>query len=192
MKEHCSIDELSAYVDGESELPGRVAEHLTHCSECTSRRLELAALSARLKALPGPDVNPAFVTRVLARAAETSQEPKVRWLWTWPRMAMAAGMAAVVVVAGVFAIQSGRGASRDVYWGAHLASEDSEGALVSGDDVSADELIAGLSDAEWFATLASVWEDDDELDTVIQSLNPDETLEFEKLLHAYAEENRTI
>jgi anti-sigma factor RsiW len=192
MKGHCSIEELSAYVDGESKQPGRVAEHLARCPECTQRRRELVALSTRLRSLPEPDVNPAFVTRVLARASETSQEPKVRWLWTWPRIALAGGMAAIVAFGAFFAVQSGRGASSDAYLGARLASDSSESAAPSGDEVSADDLIAGLSDTEWFVTLASAWEDDDELDAVIQSLNADETVVFERLLHEYAEESRTI
>ena len=193
MKDHCSIEELSAYIDGTSSKPGRVADHLTHCPECTRRCREFSALSARLHALPEPELHPAFVTRVMAHASETHPEPKARWAWAWPRTLLAGGLATVLTL-GIFLAVSGREGRPDTAM--RVAETEPyyapEGTGTFGDEVSTEDLVAGLADTEWFVTLAAAWEDDDDLDAVIQSLNSDETVTFEKLLREYAEENPTI
>lgn len=90
------VDELSAYLDGESREPERIARHLQSCPECARRHLQLLKLSGHLQALRGPEVHPAFVTRVMAHAAETptsrSWFPRLS-----PRLATALCIAGLVV-----------------------------------------------------------------------------------------------
>ena len=88
------LHELSEYLDGESRDPERIARHLQSCPECARRQVELLKLSGHLKALRGPEVHPAFVTRVMAHTAET---PRTR-AW-FPRMTPR--IAAVLCIAGL-------------------------------------------------------------------------------------------
>lgn len=76
------IEELSAYIDGESRDADSIARHLQSCPDCARHHVQLLKLSGHLKALAGPDVHPAFVTRVVARTREV---PRSR-LW-FPRLA---------------------------------------------------------------------------------------------------------
>jgi hypothetical protein len=64
------VEELSAYLDGESRDPEYIARHLQSCPECARHHVQLLKLSGHLQALRGPDVHPAFVTRVVAHTAE--------------------------------------------------------------------------------------------------------------------------
>lgn len=89
------LDELSDYIDGESRDPDRIARHLQFCPECARRHLELRKLSAHLRALPGPEVHPAFATRVLATLAE-SPAPAPWFPLAFPRFAAAAIMTLLV------------------------------------------------------------------------------------------------
>jgi hypothetical protein len=58
------------------------------------------------------------------------------------------------------------------------------------DGASTDEMIAGLSETEWFGTLAADWEAEDDLDAVLNSMGEDEEADFRDLLREYAEEGR--
>ncbi len=69
------------------------------------------------------------------------------------------------------------------------ASEDT-GGQGSFDDASVDEMIAGLSETEWFGTLAADWEAEDDLDAMLSSMGEDEEADFRDLLREYAEEGR--
>ena len=94
-------DELSAFLDGEAEDPEAIAAHLRRCAACQSRYLELRAASLTLRHLEGPDVAPAFTTRVMAQVRE--QGPPRRWrapaaAWT----VVSAAAAVLVVVSGYF------------------------------------------------------------------------------------------
>ncbi len=64
------VDELSAYIDGESRNPEFIARHLQSCPDCARRHVELLKLSGHLKALSAPEVHPAFVTRVVAHTVD--------------------------------------------------------------------------------------------------------------------------
>lgn len=64
------VEELSAYMDGESRDPEYIARHLQSCPECARHHVQLLKLSGHLQALRGPDVHPAFVTRVVAHTAD--------------------------------------------------------------------------------------------------------------------------
>lgn len=64
------VDELSAYIDGESRDPEFIARHLQSCPDCARRHVEFLKLSGHLKALSAPEVHPAFVNRVMAHTAD--------------------------------------------------------------------------------------------------------------------------
>lgn len=93
------LQELSAYLDGESREPERIARHLQSCPACARRHMELLKISARLQAMKAPEVHPAFLTRVMARTVEAP--PARSWIASLaPRFAAAAcviglGLAAV-------------------------------------------------------------------------------------------------
>jgi hypothetical protein len=79
MNEKRLNEELSAYLDDESSDAKRISRMLQSDERAAKRYSELTKLSACVKALPAPEVHPAFATRVLAQARETRQ---VR---AWPR-----------------------------------------------------------------------------------------------------------
>lgn len=97
---HHVLDELSSYIDGESRDPERIARHLQSCPDCARRLVELRKLSAHLRALPEPEVHPAFATRVMASLAE-SPAPSPWFHLDFPRFA-AAAMATLVFGAGLW------------------------------------------------------------------------------------------
>jgi len=90
------LHELSEYLDGECRDPERIARHLQSCPDCARRHVELLKLSGHVRMLRGPEVHPAFVTRVMAHALETT--PARAWL---PRLATR--LAAVLCIAGLVA-----------------------------------------------------------------------------------------
>lgn len=92
-------EELSAYLDGESRDVDSIARLLKSDPEVARRHQEYAILSSALKALPPPEVHPAFATRVLAQARETRRAPG--WLRP-PRLAAGIGLTALVVGAGIW------------------------------------------------------------------------------------------
>jgi len=91
------VDELSAYLDGESRDPERIARHLQSCPECARYHAQLVRLSGHLQTLRGPEVHPAFATRVMAHAAE-APAPRF-WIPRFsPRLVTALCIAGLVVV----------------------------------------------------------------------------------------------
>ena len=76
-------EELSAYLDGEAEDAEKMARLLHEDSSAARQFLEMAKLSAHLKALPGPDIHPAFATRVLARVREEAPASRRSFRWAW-------------------------------------------------------------------------------------------------------------
>jgi len=210
MNEHCSTEELSAYIDGESRDPERTADHLRLCADCARRHRELLSLSTHVSALPGAETGPEFLTRVVARASELRDGPRLWWAWAGPRLAAACGLAAAVLL-GFFLYQGAGPANPAVSSQTALrksepeptvetrvASDDLEVAEVSddptgleyGDEFSTDDMITGLAETEWFVVLASAWDDDDDLDAMLESMDKDEAETFEDLLREYAREGQ--
>lgn len=74
------LDELSAYIDGESHDPQRIARHLQSCPECARRHMELSKLSGHVHALSAPEVFPGFSERIVARVQAGTPTP----LWRQP------------------------------------------------------------------------------------------------------------
>ena len=209
-------DELSAYLDGEAEDPEGVARHLRECPECARQYAQLAKFSNGLRAVPDPEVHPAFLTRVMAEVAETRT---TRWRpWSLRLVLLAAAAALVLVVLGLAALRdtapsSGSGDytlakklmhTDDETLIAEIEpyvslEEDPEELLVAysiapydygvlGDD----DLLDGLASAEWFDDFAEVWDQRADLDTMLASLDHEETEALKELLNEYAQEDWTI
>ena len=71
------LDELSAYIDGESRNAPAIARHLQSCPECARRHVELSKLTRHVHALPAPEVLPSFAARVVARLDQA--DAPARW-----------------------------------------------------------------------------------------------------------------
>ena len=98
------LPELSAYLDGELDAGERqrVATHLSSCAPCAACLVELQALSAALKALPGETLGVDLAGVIEGRLANAPRPPAVRrrrdW---WFGLPVAIG-AAASIAAGVF------------------------------------------------------------------------------------------
>ena len=98
------LPELSAYLDGELDAGERqrVATHLSSCAPCAACLVELQALSAALKALPGETLGVDLAGVIEGRLANAPRPPAVRrrrdW---WFGLPVAIG-AASSIAAGVF------------------------------------------------------------------------------------------
>jgi hypothetical protein len=94
-RSHKTVEELSAYLDGESTKAGEIKRRLDADPDATRLAEEFAALSKQLGRLPAPEVHPAFRTRVMAHVRETRRMPLLSWPWR--------AFAAMVVIAPVAA-----------------------------------------------------------------------------------------
>jgi hypothetical protein len=99
------LHELSEYLDGECRDPERIARHLQSCPDCARRHVELLKLSGHLRALRGPEAHPAFVTRVMAHALETT--PKRFWFPRLTPRVAAVFLVAVLAAAGTWRLTPG-------------------------------------------------------------------------------------
>lgn len=98
MNEKRLNEELSAYLDGEAPSPEAIARLLQRDEEAARRYMELSKLSAHLKSLPEPEVHPAFATRVLAEARETEPAPHLAVWWKLAPLGVATAVLAVVII----------------------------------------------------------------------------------------------
>lgn len=94
MKKRISIEELSAYLDGEAKDPDKVRRHLKDSDEGARMYRALSEVSKHVKSLPEQSVRPGFSGRVLA----SLESPKPRWSLTRSAPAWASLAAAAVVV----------------------------------------------------------------------------------------------
>ena len=94
MKKRISIEELSAYLDGEAKHPDKVRQQLQGSDEATRMYQALSKVSSHVRSLPKANVRPGFAGRVIASLEAT----KPRRSLTWPVPAWAS-LAAVAVVA---------------------------------------------------------------------------------------------
>jgi hypothetical protein len=210
VKRHYSIEELSTYIDGEAEDPEQVAEHLRICVLCGHLHEELSTLSRHVQVLPSVKVRPEFLTRVMANAGAARGRQR-SWLGlAGARLAVAGSLAVLALVAavlytargpmrtpapaesalrqtGVTGLAQGLAEVQATETGEAFEDPGSQGNF---DGASTDEMIAGLSETEWFGTLAADWEAEDDLDAVLNSMGEDEEADFRDLLREYAEEGR--
>lgn len=92
---------LSAYLDGESDAPQEVERLLQTDAEAARLYAELSRMSTRLKALPEPDVHPAFATRVMAHVREVREAEAATPVWRFvvPKLSVAAVAVALIGIA---------------------------------------------------------------------------------------------
>jgi hypothetical protein len=91
MKGDHVLEELSAYIDGEARDAARIARHLQTCEQCARRHIELLKISTHLHALPLPEAQPEFVTRVMAHVRDLRIDPQRKgWGFMLPTWAVAA------------------------------------------------------------------------------------------------------
>lgn len=209
---HLTNEELSAYIDGEARRAEAVAAHIAACAECRRRSEELARLSIRLKALTPPDVHPAFLTRVVATAAETRPLPRRDWaaLLPWASAALV-----VALALGAWAVFRGDeeppapGVAQAPAWpgrevdaeamSEYLAARVAAYPQVLDDDVlpwsngvepqdTTDAMLAELAQADWFNAFANEAAADQDTEELIATLTPSEAEVLKELLSRYANE----
>lgn len=193
---------LSAYLDGESGDPEAV-ERLIGGDPAVRRRFEvLQAQSRALRALPPPEVSPAFAARVLAGARQERFRPQRGWVALAAPWAVAA--AVVLVLAAVYlAIQTPPEPGAPP-----MAREIREWREVDPDVLDALLLERIAADPDALEALDSAYAgvapdagvryaaddpvqtvyEDAQLDALIEALTPDEEAVFRELLFAYAME----
>ncbi len=209
MKDGHVLDQLSAYLDGQAKNPERIERHLQQCASCARRHMQLAKLDAHLKAFEGPSVQPAFLTRVMARIKD---EPVSQSAWPLGRLMPVASVALVLaLVLGAYLYWP---AGEDISGGPEFASADDlveelERRIADGQDIDLlgveEELTVGqlasasyyepeldddyselLIESEWFGTFASEVEANADLDELILGMDETEIEEFKSLIFEYA------
>jgi hypothetical protein len=102
---HATPEELWEYREGEPRGREKMAAHLEECAECRAELARLDAVFAALDTMPVPDPGDDYGTRVWRQIAPRLPEPRAKWWQEWfvpRRLAVAAGMAALAVVAFYF------------------------------------------------------------------------------------------
>jgi hypothetical protein len=198
-KRHCSIDEISAYIDGESETPEQTAEHILLCPECMKLHQELTGLSTHLKALQTADPGPAFVTRVTALAAEQNRGHWFRRHITLRlRFASVIALATCVICVGVFAFLHNKPSANtpNAPYNATRAIENDDNLADASlsdneEDLTGEDLLESLAETDWSVCIATDWETDD-VDAIINDMNQDEAEALVDVVREYAQEGLTI
>ncbi|MCC6486452.1 MAG: hypothetical protein IT364_03055 [Candidatus Hydrogenedentes bacterium] len=207
-------EELSAYLDGEARDADGVARILKSDPQAARRYEELARLSSHLKSLPGPEVHPAFATRVLASAREQSLKGRTNRLRYWlPASALAAltlaAVAAAVLrggpepavdpsVAAVLELRHGNEAELGPF--ATLMDQDilapletSAAEPIAAPDSSAvDTMEMALASMVWFESEDTARNETQDVDSMLESLNDAEITVLRELLVEYAAQGDTI
>jgi len=215
-KDRRLYEELSAYLDGESGDADKMAALLQNDSAAARQYLEMAKLSAHLRALPAPDVHPAFATRVLAHIREGAPAPRRsrRWAWTAGLFAAAALVALVVFPtrapqapapadnAGIAARVLQLSKQPDETLRQQFDGLLADGALTeygdtsedaAGNDYLAQNENTDLSDTAVLASISALdrdepsYTDDSDMDTQLESMSDSELQALRVLLTDYAE-----
>lgn len=101
MNKRISAKELSAYVDGEARNPDAVRAAIETSQEVAREHLALQQVSARLRALPEPEIRPGFAHRVVAHVRANNSEAVRSSSW---RLPVAASLAAAAILLAVTAL----------------------------------------------------------------------------------------
>ena len=102
MKKRISVEELSAYIDGESKHPEKVRQQIQQSEEIARQHMALAKVSAHVRALPEPEVRSGFANRVIASLETSTSRPALRWrLPAATSFAAVAAMIAFVAIVGL-------------------------------------------------------------------------------------------
>ena len=206
-------EELSAYLDGEAHDAGEIARLLQHDANLARHYAELSSLSAHLKRLPAPEVHPAFATRVLAGARESSAPAYDHRLRYWVTAGVAAAVLLVVAVTvlrdapepaydpGVVAVLELRhggvnelgpiGTLMDQDILTAPALPEPEPADLA-DAPSVDSMEVALASMVWLASEDEERNEQQDLDSMLGSLNEAEIAVLKELLVEYATQGDTI
>ena len=98
MKKEDWLEELSAYLDGESDRASAVKRAVEQEPALRSRLEEYQRASHAVRDLPKPDVHPAFATRVMASIQEEPEPSKFAAFLQWRPLLAGLGVASLVVV----------------------------------------------------------------------------------------------
>jgi len=102
MKKRISVEELSAYIDGESRHPEKIRQQIQQSEEVARLHVGLSKVSAHVRALPEPQVRPGFANRVLASLETSESRPAMNWrLPAATSFAAVAALVAFVVFVGL-------------------------------------------------------------------------------------------
>jgi len=107
MRSEQERDEISAYLDGESEQPEAVERLLQTDQETAAYLNQLRQASGQVRALPSPDVHPAFLARVMAGVAEIDAQRHRHRRWRFPLALCTAAMVLIMTGVSVFYVGSG-------------------------------------------------------------------------------------
>ncbi|MCC6796804.1 MAG: hypothetical protein IT366_16925 [Candidatus Hydrogenedentes bacterium] len=92
------FEQISAYIDGESDAPQEVARLIETDAEAAQLYRQLSRMSSSMQAFPAPDVHPAFATRIVAHVREhATADAAPVWRFVLPKLL--GGLAAVVAIA---------------------------------------------------------------------------------------------
>ncbi|MCC6699163.1 MAG: hypothetical protein IT365_26295 [Candidatus Hydrogenedentes bacterium] len=214
MKDERLNEELSAYLDGEARDAAGVERLLQSDPKAARRYAELARLSSHLKNLPGPEVHPAFATRVLASAREQSLKGRANRLRYWlpagvlTLLALIAAAAAVLRgapepafdpgIAAVLELRHGNEAELGPF--ATLMDQDilaapemspaEQGATQEASSV--DSMEVALASVVWFESEDTERNEPQDVDSMLESLNDAEITVLKELLVEYATQGDTI
>ncbi|HOZ45478.1 MAG TPA: hypothetical protein PLO37_11395 [Candidatus Hydrogenedentes bacterium] len=208
MKDSHVVGELSAYIDGESRDPERIARHIEACPECRARLDAMQGLSECIRDLPAPEVHPAFATRVLASIEAEPARQRSAWR---TRLVPAASLAILALVVAVAALRYGREATQEPSGNMAAASalpllDDSvlitelerradAGEILPELDESGwyetgsedEDWMAVLAEAEWFDVLALAVESNEDLEAALGSLDAAAAQALKELLSDYVQ-----
>lgn len=105
------LEDISAYIDGESDKPEAVECLIKTNAEAAKLYAELSRTSAHLKTLRAPDIHPAFATRVMAHIRETD-DMAASGIPAWRRVVygvLSAATASVLIAIAVWPFWPDRG-----------------------------------------------------------------------------------
>ena len=209
MKQKHMLEELSAYIDGESTRPGYIERHLQQCPGCARRHMQLQKMTTHLRALPPAEARPEFATRVIARLSEERAHN-----WFGLSRPVAATLAVLLVLAvGLLAGNHHRN-DRDAHrfiqasavWnddeklvaefsrlmeaGEDLTLFTGAGAPdpINASDVTVDEVMVSLADKVLEETGTAPDYGEDDLDAVLGTLTPETETALQALLKEYVNE----
>lgn len=217
MKSHISIEELSAFLDGEASDVSSLEAHLESCDHCRDRVAALKHDVSLLQSIPEPEVHPAFVARVIATIKEQESTRGRFSIPRWVYGLIPAGVAAALILVVVMddapdTRQNTAEISAEDRVAAILqqdeeelfdqltmrfAEDASEGSFASGAyDVSTPQpavpdetmLSLALSDSKNLMVVNHEWSDTKDLRTTISQLTADESDLFKQMLKAHAQE----
>ena len=222
MRNHLSSKELSAYVDGEARRPQTVSAHLETCPECEGRYRELIALSGQLRSLPASKARPGFAARVLRALNEPTpnripaRHPMRVAAFAAAALFMSATMVSVYyanqpvlaprpVAVSPPAVPSMTLAQQEEAWILELEqlvaehpdydtpllaydiTNDAEPAVATVDD-----MLLALMEDDVLLLYSQAWVEDEDFDSSVNRLDPEQTEALKSLLREYAEETNVI